>query len=291
MQFVIMDLEWNNTYCKRLGGFINEIIEIGAVKLDESLNTVSSFSSLVRPQISRKLQRRVKQLTNITNEEVVTGCFFQDVVEQLDEWIGKDPTIVMTWADGDIRTLISNYRYYFGTSFLPFCGKYADLQKYCQSFIDSPSSQQIGLSAAAEKLGIDPDLYPHHRALDDSILAADCLRKVYSKEKLETYLKDCNADFYRKLEFKPHPITNINHPLVDKDLLKCKCIKCGEQAVQQTEWKYSNQYFRADFRCEKCGIDLRYSIRFKKFYDHLDIRHTTERNYTSGQGEKEKALL
>ena len=40
MQFIVMDLEWNNTYAKKANGYINEIIEIGAVKLDEDIETV-----------------------------------------------------------------------------------------------------------------------------------------------------------------------------------------------------------------------------------------------------------
>ena len=34
MNIVILDLEWNGAYSRRLHGFINEIIEFGAVKLD-----------------------------------------------------------------------------------------------------------------------------------------------------------------------------------------------------------------------------------------------------------------
>ena len=290
MHYIIMDLEWNNTYCKRLGGFINEIIEIGAVMLDERLNKVSEFSSLVRPQIGRKLQRRVKQLTNITNEEVKTGESFQDVIEDFHDWIGDEPATVLTWADGDIRTLISNFRYYFGTSVLPFCGNYVDLQKYCQSFLEVPSSQQIGLADAAEKLGINPDLYSLHRALDDSILSADCFKKVFSQEKLKQYTRRCDSAFYKRLEFKPYAISNINHPLVDKQLLNCKCIKCeSENTTRQTDWKYSNQYFRAEFKCDDCGANLRYAVRFKKFYDHLDIRHTTSEIVPAEQEKKKNS--
>ena len=40
MNIVILDLEWNGAYSRRLHGFINEIIEFGAVKLDEKLNIV-----------------------------------------------------------------------------------------------------------------------------------------------------------------------------------------------------------------------------------------------------------
>ena len=60
MDFIIMDLEWNNTYARKTKGFINEIIEIGAVKLDENLNFKDKFSCLVRPQIGKKLRGSVK---------------------------------------------------------------------------------------------------------------------------------------------------------------------------------------------------------------------------------------
>ena len=37
-EYVILDLEWNGTYSRRIKGFINEIIEFGAVKVDEQLD-------------------------------------------------------------------------------------------------------------------------------------------------------------------------------------------------------------------------------------------------------------
>ena len=44
MQFIVMDLEWNNTYAKKANGYINEIVEIGEVKLDKDLEMVDTFS-------------------------------------------------------------------------------------------------------------------------------------------------------------------------------------------------------------------------------------------------------
>ena len=40
MNFIIFDLEWNNAYNYKLKRGMNEIIEIGAVKLDENLDVV-----------------------------------------------------------------------------------------------------------------------------------------------------------------------------------------------------------------------------------------------------------
>ena len=38
MNFVILDLEWDSTYYVKEHRFFNQIIQIGAVKLDEKLN-------------------------------------------------------------------------------------------------------------------------------------------------------------------------------------------------------------------------------------------------------------
>ena len=107
MDFIIMDLEWNNTYARKTKGFINEIIEIGAVKLDENLNFKDKFSCLVRPQIGKKLRGSVKELTNITNEEVRSGEPFTKVFSSFRRWIGSE-CVLLTWGDGDIRVLIDN---------------------------------------------------------------------------------------------------------------------------------------------------------------------------------------
>ena len=60
MDFVILDLEWNGTYSRRLKGFMNEIIEFGAVKVDENLNILDTFSALVRPQVGRSCSGKSK---------------------------------------------------------------------------------------------------------------------------------------------------------------------------------------------------------------------------------------
>lgn len=55
MNIVILDLEWNGAYSRRLHGFINEIIEFGAVKLDAQLNITDRFSCFVKPQVTKKI--------------------------------------------------------------------------------------------------------------------------------------------------------------------------------------------------------------------------------------------
>ena len=269
-----MDLEWNNSFNKVTQKFMNEIIEIGAVKLDENLNEISTFSELVKPVISKKLRSRIKNLTNITNEEVRSGKPFSKVIEEFEKWVG-DEDVVLSWGDTDLRTLLANYKWFLKKENVGFIKKYADLQRYCQCFINMENIQQAGLSYAAQCLEIDPDSFPHHRALDDSLLSAECFKKVYNKEKLVDFIKICDDDFYARLSFHPYVIKNKNDPLIDKNLFNCYCDICGGKVETLKKWKFTNQSFRGVFYCENCNREFRVNLRVKKFYDYIDVK----RNY------------
>lgn len=273
MYFVIMDLEWNNSFNKMTQKFMNEIIEIGAVKLDEQLNEVGKFSELIRPVISKKLRSRIKNLTNISNEEVRTGRQFEEVIRDFEEWVGDD-AVVMSWGDTDLRTLLTNFKWFLKKNSVTFIDKYADLQKYCQCFINMENVQQAGLSYAAECLEIDPEKYPHHRALDDSVLSAECFKKVYNEEKFNEFIKICDKDFYGRLLFHPYVIKNKNDPLIDKNQFNCFCEICGGKVETVKKWKFMNQSFRGIFYCANCDREFKVSLRFKKFYDYIDIKRS-----------------
>lgn len=270
-----MDLEWNNAYMKSTKKFINEIIEIGAVKLNEQLEIVDTYSELIKPSVSKKLRTRIKDLTHITNEDVLAGKPFEEAIAQLEEWVGDD-AIVMTWGDTDVRTMLTNFKCFLKKDRIEFINKYADLQRYCQCFINMENVQQAGLSYAAECLQIDAEKYPHHRALDDSLLSAECFKKVYNQEELNEFIKVCDADFYARLSFKPYVIKSKNDPLIDKNLFNCYCDICGGKVETLKKWKFMNQSFRGVFYCENCDREFRVNLRIKKFYDRLDVK----RNYS-----------
>lgn len=275
MYYIIMDLEWNNSYVKSTQKFINEIIEIGAVKLNSKLETVDTFSELIKPVISKKLRSRIKNLTHITNDDIKGGKPFSAVMADFENWVGED-AVIMTWGDTDIRTLLSNYKMFLKKSSIGFIKKYVDLQKYCQCFIDMENVQQAGLSYAAQCLEIDTESFPHHRALDDSLLSAECLKKVFDNEKLSVHILNCDGDFYARLAFRPYVIKDKNDPLIDKSMFNCFCDICGGKVETLKNWKFTNQSFRGVFFCEHCNREFRVNLRIKKFYDRLDVK----RNYS-----------
>ena len=255
--------------------FVNEIIEVGAVKLDENLNMVGTFSEIIKPVLSKKLRSRIKNLTHISNDDIKAGKPFSTVISDFEKWVGDD-AVVLSWGDTDIRTLLTNMKCFLNKEDINFIRKYADLQSYCQCFINMENIQQAGLSYAAECLQIDAEKFPHHRALDDSLLSAECLKKTFNKEKLEEYIKECNEDFYARLAFHPYVIRKKDDPLIDKNVFNCVCDICGGNVKVIKKWKFSNQSFRGIFYCGKCDREFRVSLRIKKFYDRIDIK----RNYS-----------
>lgn len=272
MQFITLDLEWNNVYGKKIKGFFNEIIEFGAVKIDSEGNVFDEFTCLINTQVGKKLRANTKELTHITNDEIKTGLLFTKAVSEFKKWIGKEESVIMTWGDSDVRVLIDNCKYFGCGDRIPFLDKYMDLQKYFQRIKCTSKSQQIGLANAAELVGISDDGYSLHRALDDSKLTAKCFLAIKEDKIINEYIKECNDEFYSRLVFKNKVISSMKNPLVDKSYLNCICEECGKPASALTKWKYSNQYFRAQYRCEKCDKNYQVNVRFKKLYDRTEIR-------------------
>ena len=274
MNYIVMDLEWNNAYLKSAHCFVNEIIEVGAVKLNESLEMIDTFSQFICPVASKKIRTRIKELTHIENDDLVNANPFKTVMADFADWCGEDFAI-LTWGDSDIRTLVSNYKYFGKLHDVFFIERYADIQKYCQEFINMENVQQAGLSYAAECLEINSDDFPHHRALDDSLLSSECLIRTFDAEKISKYIKVCNGEFFEKLSFKPYYIGNRNDPSVDPSVFNEFCDICGGNVEKIKNWKYMNHSFRAVFYCEHCDRQFRVNVRIKKLYDRVDVKRST----------------
>ena len=104
MNYIILDLEWNSAYSKRSQKFINEIVQIGAVKLNDKLEFVDDISIMVHSQLTKRLSSRFKQLTNISNDEMLSGKYLQDAIETYNNWVGDD-VLTLTWSTSDLYAI------------------------------------------------------------------------------------------------------------------------------------------------------------------------------------------
>ena len=143
MQYIVIDLEWNGSYSKKAHGYFNEIIEVGAVKVDEQMRMVDTFRAAIKPVVSKKLSTIVTDLTNITAEELEDGTTFTAMMRQLSRWMGNEPSTVLTWSTTDLLVLMENCRYFTGRQEIPFLQNYMDFQAYAQ--------ERMGVDAVVNK--------------------------------------------------------------------------------------------------------------------------------------------
>ena len=108
MHYIFLDLEWNNAYSKIHHRFVNEIIEIGAVKLNEDFEEIGRFDVFVKSRITKKLGSRFKNLTNISNEEMSEGVDFLEAVTKFAGFCGDD-FITITWSNSDLYAIAENF--------------------------------------------------------------------------------------------------------------------------------------------------------------------------------------
>ena len=100
------------------------------------------------------------------------------------------------------------------------------------------------------------------------------MKRVNDSERLKRFITPCNRVFYEKLAYKPHIIRDIDSPIVDRSVFNCVCDVCGGKVKKKKDWRFVNQSFRADFYCPNCDRNFKLCVRFKQYYDRIDIKRT-----------------
>lgn len=105
MKHVVIDLEMNCTnkqYYKNAKCRM-EIIQIGAILLDEDYKEIGSFSTLVKPQYNNCIEQKYVELTGITWEMVQNAPFFEEAIHSFFSWIETicDEVEIVSWSEND----------------------------------------------------------------------------------------------------------------------------------------------------------------------------------------------
>lgn len=271
MNYIILDMEWDSVYFPKLKSFINQIIQIGAVKLDENFNIIDTFEQTIKSSISKRVTGRFSRLTGITSDMMRAGIPLKDAVLRYNKWVGFD-TVTMTWSNSDLYSIMENEKHLLdGVKFK--LEKYLDLQSFVQNemrLLGFEITSQISLSNAAEMLSVTTEGIDFHTAKDDSLVCANLLKKCYNAERFNALIKDTeNPEFYKKLFFKPYYISKISDKAIDKAHLKFCCDECGGNTRRTSNWRYKNRWFSATFYCKNCDSEFIGRICFRKNYDNV----------------------
>jgi len=266
---IVADLEWNGAYSGQTHGYFNEIIEIGAVRLDKKLHIKDTFHAIIKPVVTRKLSHLVQDLTNITDAHLAGGGTFIEAMARLKKWAGKRACL-LTWSNTDLLVWMENCRLNFGDAKIPFMSSWADAQSYVQTALQVPTSQQLGLAKACELTGVTTQGADMHRAVDDSVLAARVLQKVFDPATFTVQTAD--EAFYAHVQFHSMIIRDLNSPLIDKKELLFACPQCKRDMPHHSRWRFFQRAFHADFDCPVCGKRYHAHIQFRQKGEVVEVR-------------------
>ena len=191
MQYIVLDLEWNQPISyhspafRSVGGkLLFEMIQIGAVKVDESFQVVDSFSQLIQPQHYVRLHPRISRITHITQDDLADAPDFNEAMAAFADWCGED-YVLLTWGCDDISVLNQNMTFFKCETQLP---KFYDAQQLFGEESGNPKERK-GLKAAMEQLEIEPDEenMPFHNAVNDAYYTALVFAKMPDPTKVMNY--------------------------------------------------------------------------------------------------------
>lgn len=276
MEFVILDLEWNSGLSKKKHGYYNEIIEFGAVKLNDKLQETDRLSLLVRPEITKHLSVIVRRLTSLNDRKVMEGIPFTQALSRFRRFLGN--AVLLSWSTSDLTTLCSNYEYYFKNQYPLFIKYYVDLQSYCQDMLGLNGRNALSLMSTLQLLSVDSPGIQHHRALSDSILASECFKKLYCFPAMLCYIRKADEAFFDRLLSRntlPVPCEVSDSALLGSSFFNC--CRCGARCIRKTRWKNKNRVFYADFICPTCGFAFSGKLSFRRRSDGVQcVKHVLD---------------
>jgi len=113
LKYIIFDLEWNQPadYSSTIEEPVyltGEIVEIGAVKLDENFCPMDEIRIFIKPQYYTKMHKEIVALTGIRDQILEEqGVPFTEGYRRFIDWCG-DEYAFMTWSMNDMPMLIDN---------------------------------------------------------------------------------------------------------------------------------------------------------------------------------------
>ncbi len=101
-KYVVVDLEMCNVRkaCRKEYTYGKEIIQIGAVLLDENYNVESTFDTYVQP-VYGCLDNFIRNLTGIQDLDLIDAPLFHQAVTQFIDWIPNEDVKVVSWSMSD----------------------------------------------------------------------------------------------------------------------------------------------------------------------------------------------
>ena len=197
--YVIVDLEMCKAYKSMKNGkmhYKRELIQIGAVSLNENYEVTDSFVTFVSPEFG-EVDRYINQLTGISVEDTKNAPTAKDALQAFADWLPENTQIV-AWSNNDEKQIRNElHRKSFDIPALrETFGSWIDCQ---QMFgVKLRTAKKYKLSEALSIADISYD-YGAHNALVDAKNTARLFAKINLEDELKLspyFISESDLDAY-----------------------------------------------------------------------------------------------
>ena len=280
MNYIVFDLEWNQSPGGKKSSNRRlpfEIIEIGAVKINECLETTDSFQRLIKPEVYNWIHDSIHEVIHVDYKDLMEGIPFPQAVEEFLQWCGPEYCF-FTWGNQDVMELQRNMKYYELLQLIPGPVTYYDVQKLF-AFRYEENRERRALEFAIDQLGIRKK-QEFHRALADAYYTACVLQKIEE----DFIFSNPSLDVYQNPKTRKEEI-HISSPgfsryvsrefgsrekvMKDREVTSTRCPVCGKAAKRKIRWFMNNSkvYYSVSC-CQEHGY-VEGKIRIRKTEEEL----------------------
>lgn len=176
---IVLDLEMNPVSKEHKNVYENlrqEIIEIGAVKLNEHLEIVDTFDCFVKPEFNYQITSYINKLTGIKSSSAMNAESFATALKDFEAWMGNGAdTRIYSWSDNDLIQLKTECEF----KEIPFpknMKRWLDFQKVFQRLMNiSNRGKHLALCEAIKYFDIEINSKKVHNALYDAEITSTLL--------------------------------------------------------------------------------------------------------------------
>lgn len=278
MAYIVFDLEWNQCpygKSREVRGLPFEIVEIGAVRLNEEKEITGTFHRFIKPAVYKSLHFRTREVINIRMSELKEGQPFMEAAGDFFEFCGEDP-IFCTWGPHDLTELQRNLRFYHSDDRMTQPLFFEDVQKLFARTYENGKDQRA-LSYAAEFLEISQE-GEFHRALDDAMYTALVFQRIPDEVIRTRFSVDTFHVPKRRSEeirirypdyekFISREFCDCEAIMKDREITKICCFVCGKPLRRKLAYfKTGNHVYQGAALCHEHGY-VKSKIRIKKTLD------------------------
>ena len=214
--YVVIDLEfvWVNKFNRKTYGSGYEIVQIGAVLLNDSYERIDSFMTHVSPVYGR-LDTKISKLTGITHKDLIGAPDISAALNLFSKWLPDDGELIfVSWSDSDQIQLLHEieFNHYYDSKFETMHTDWMDAQKMFGEFMEEPE-RLYGLQDVLCMTNLDAIDLREHDAVSDAYNTALLFGKL-ATQRLE-------LNYYYKKAHESEPASGSGCTFGDlfKDLL------------------------------------------------------------------------